>query len=178
MKMSWNRTSRDVPRRLGLGAILVALAGGGLPGCTREFYREWANQDVSEAVFEKSRDPRWRLDLFPLNSRCCRGTPTRTTRISRRHPPMTRPPRPSRRCRNGRTTGCSCRLREPATRTCSNTGRRDAAAKAAAAGRPSPDRRARVLGTGGQRPPPGDRPAPAGHARPAARIAGWPGRAT
>ena len=24
----------------------------------REFYREWANQDVSEAVFEKSRDPR------------------------------------------------------------------------------------------------------------------------
>ena len=35
-------------------------------GCGREFYREWANQDVSEAVFEKSRDPRWRLDLFSI----------------------------------------------------------------------------------------------------------------
>ncbi|WP_148592789.1 TolC family protein [Aquisphaera giovannonii] len=35
-------------------------------GCTREFYREWANQDVSEAVFEKSRDPRWRLDVFSV----------------------------------------------------------------------------------------------------------------
>ena len=35
-------------------------------GCGREFYREWANQDVSEAIFEKSRDPRWRLDLFTI----------------------------------------------------------------------------------------------------------------
>ena len=33
-------------------------------GCGREFYREWANQDVSEAVYEKSRDPRYRIDLF------------------------------------------------------------------------------------------------------------------
>jgi len=35
-------------------------------GCTREFYREWANMDVSETIFEKSRDPRWRLDLFSI----------------------------------------------------------------------------------------------------------------
>ena len=50
--------------RLGGGAILAALAVGSQGGCTREFYREWANQDVSEAVFEKSRDPRWRLDTL------------------------------------------------------------------------------------------------------------------
>jgi hypothetical protein len=42
------------------------LAIGGQVGCTREFYREWANQDVTEVVFEKSRDPRWRLDLFSV----------------------------------------------------------------------------------------------------------------
>ena len=55
-----------MPRRFGLGAILIALAAGAPLGCTREFYREWANQDVSEAVFEKSRDPRWRIDLFTV----------------------------------------------------------------------------------------------------------------
>jgi hypothetical protein len=47
-------------------ALLAALAVGSQGGCTREFYREWANQDVSEAVFEKSRDPRWRLDTFSI----------------------------------------------------------------------------------------------------------------
>ena len=66
MKMSWNRRSRTSARRLGLGAILVALSTGAPLGCTREFYREWANQDVSEAVFEKSRDPRWRMDVFSV----------------------------------------------------------------------------------------------------------------
>jgi hypothetical protein len=35
-------------------------------GCGREFFREWADQDVSEAVFEKSRDPRFRLDFFSV----------------------------------------------------------------------------------------------------------------
>src|SRR5262245_15169943 len=49
---------------LGRWAILAILAGGPSLGCSREFYREWANQDVSEAIFEKSRDPRWRLDMF------------------------------------------------------------------------------------------------------------------
>src|SRR5260370_31587712 len=52
--------------RLGYGAILVALATAAQLGCTREFYREWANQDVSEAVFEKTRDPRWRMDIFSV----------------------------------------------------------------------------------------------------------------
>ena len=48
------------------GVLLAALTVGGLSGCTREFFREWANQDVSEALFEKSRDPRWRLDMFSV----------------------------------------------------------------------------------------------------------------
>ena len=47
--------------------LAVALLGvGATGGCSREFYRQWANQDASEAVFEKSRDPRWRLDLFSI----------------------------------------------------------------------------------------------------------------
>lgn len=45
---------------------VLATAIGVQSGCTREFFREWANQDVSEAVFEKSRDPRWRLDTFSI----------------------------------------------------------------------------------------------------------------
>ncbi len=51
--------------RLTLTALLASLLGAQV-GCTREFFREWANQDVSEAVFEKSRDPRWRLDVFSI----------------------------------------------------------------------------------------------------------------
>src|SRR5262245_43160935 len=35
-------------------------------GCGREFFRQWADQDVSEAVFEKSRDPHFRLDGFSI----------------------------------------------------------------------------------------------------------------
>ncbi len=66
MRDSRNRRSRDAARQLGLAAILASLAVGAPFGCTREFYREWANQDVSEAVFEKSRDPRWRIDLFSV----------------------------------------------------------------------------------------------------------------
>src|SRR5215468_6153038 len=61
-------TAPTIPRRrprLRTG-LLVALALGGQCGCTREFYREWANQDVSEAIFEKSRDPRWRLETFSI----------------------------------------------------------------------------------------------------------------
>ncbi|AGA28964.1 TolC family protein [Singulisphaera acidiphila] len=46
--------------------LLVVLALGTQSGCTREFFREWANQDVTEAIFEKSRDPRWRIDLFSV----------------------------------------------------------------------------------------------------------------
>jgi hypothetical protein len=46
--------------------MLAGLALGAQLGCTREFFREWANQDVSEAVFEKTRDPRWRMDIFSV----------------------------------------------------------------------------------------------------------------
>ncbi len=51
------------------GRILIAglLAITGEAGCGREFFREWANQDSSEAIFEKSRDPRWRFDVFSID---------------------------------------------------------------------------------------------------------------
>ena len=58
--------SEALNRRLRRGAMLVLLAVGLQSGCTREFYRDWANQDASEAVFEKSRDPRWRIDAFSI----------------------------------------------------------------------------------------------------------------
>jgi hypothetical protein len=44
--------------------LAVLLALGSNLGCGREFFRQWADQDVTEVIFEKSRDPRWRLDLF------------------------------------------------------------------------------------------------------------------
>jgi hypothetical protein len=37
-----------------------------MPGCGREFFRNWADQDVSEAVFEKTRDPRWTIEKFTI----------------------------------------------------------------------------------------------------------------
>lgn len=52
--------------RFGAAPTLLALLLGTQPGCSREFFREWANQDVSEAIFEKSRDPRWRLDTYSI----------------------------------------------------------------------------------------------------------------
>jgi hypothetical protein len=51
-------------RRPGRVVAIALLALGLHTGCGREFFREWANQDASEAVYEKSRDPRYRLDLF------------------------------------------------------------------------------------------------------------------
>src|SRR5208337_452904 len=56
------KRSDALNRRLWRGALLTFLAVGSQSGCTREFFRDWANQDAAEAVFEKSRDPRWRLD--------------------------------------------------------------------------------------------------------------------
>ena len=60
------RRPRNPRNRSLAAAAILALSGGLQTGCGREFFREWANQDVSEAVFEKSRDPRWRLDLFSV----------------------------------------------------------------------------------------------------------------
>jgi len=54
-------------RRRGRSVALTLIGLAAQAGCGREFYREWANQDVSEAVFEKSRDPRFRLDLFSID---------------------------------------------------------------------------------------------------------------
>ena len=55
-------------RRRNQRALAIALlAVGAQAGCGREFYREWANSDVTEAIFEKSRDPRWRLDQFSID---------------------------------------------------------------------------------------------------------------
>src|SRR3954451_23376200 len=58
-------TKRPLSRRPG-PIVLLALALGAQLGCGREFFRQWANQDVSEAIFEKSRDPRFRLDMFSI----------------------------------------------------------------------------------------------------------------
>ena len=54
-------------RRPGRIVAIALLALGSQSGCSREFFREWANQDVSEAIYEKSRDPRYRLDVFSVD---------------------------------------------------------------------------------------------------------------
>lgn len=58
------RTRRFRPARPALALALASFAG--LTGCGREFFRNWADQDVTEAVFEKSRDPRWTIPLFSI----------------------------------------------------------------------------------------------------------------
>ncbi|MFM7127954.1 MAG: hypothetical protein ACKO0V_01190, partial [bacterium] len=59
---------RSLKRRLAKAIPLAAfsVASISMSGCTREFFRQWANQDTTEAVFEKSRDPRFRLDMFSI----------------------------------------------------------------------------------------------------------------
>src|SRR5579871_5105468 len=57
--------NRPLTQRL-VPIALAALTLGVHPGCCRVFLRYWSNQDVSEAVFEKSRDPRFRLDMFSI----------------------------------------------------------------------------------------------------------------
>jgi Outer membrane efflux protein len=52
--------------RFGRLVVISLLLIGSQSGCGREFYREWANQDVTEAIYEKSRDPRYRLEVFSI----------------------------------------------------------------------------------------------------------------
>src|SRR5262249_6207847 len=56
----------DARKALRIGAW-VFLAVCPVFGCGREFFREWADQDVTEAVFEKTRDPRWNMPLFTID---------------------------------------------------------------------------------------------------------------
>ncbi|WP_169979709.1 TolC family protein [Tautonia rosea] len=67
-----------------LAMVIAALAAS--TGCTREFFRNWADQDVTEAIFEKSRDPRFRVDLFTI-------TPPAMSRFADPYDPD-RPPAP------------------------------------------------------------------------------------
>ena len=65
MKSHVASTTRSSYRRRPGRVVAIVLMGlAAQAGCGREFYREWANQDASEAVYEKSRDPRYRLDIF------------------------------------------------------------------------------------------------------------------
>jgi hypothetical protein len=73
-----------------LATLLIFLAAATQFGCGREFFREWANQDVSEVIFEKSRDPRFRIDMFSIDP-----PPLRLTTSS---------PSPCRPSRSGLTT--------------------------------------------------------------------------
>ena len=62
-----DRPLRPTLRRSARGPLAALAIGLSLApgfGCGREYFRHWADQDVAEAVFEKSRDPRWALDAF------------------------------------------------------------------------------------------------------------------
>jgi len=71
-------------RARAVGLVLLSL--GAQAGCGREFFRQWADQDATEAIFEKSRDPRWRLDAFSIE-------PPSTSRFANPYDPD-RPPEP------------------------------------------------------------------------------------
>ena len=62
---SLQRPAKNMRRPLAV--LCLVMAALGQAGCGREFFREWANQDVSEVIFEKSRDPRFRIDLFSID---------------------------------------------------------------------------------------------------------------
>jgi hypothetical protein len=57
---------KSATRRRRWLAAALALTMVPHAGCAREFFRNWANQDATEAIFEKSRDPRFRLELFSV----------------------------------------------------------------------------------------------------------------
>src|SRR3954447_26075590 len=54
------------PGRARIAVVALALVAPACTGCGREYFRQWADQDVSEAVFEKTRDPRWSMNLFSI----------------------------------------------------------------------------------------------------------------
>lgn len=83
--MSTSKTRRATGSRTARLALAIAALAAS-PGCTREFFRNWADQDVTEAIFEKSRDPRHRIDLFTI-------TPPPTSRYADPYDPD-RPPAP------------------------------------------------------------------------------------
>lgn len=62
--MSKRSLRRRIARAVPLAAFSITAVTSS--GCTREFFRQWANQDATEAVFEKSRDPRFRIDMFSI----------------------------------------------------------------------------------------------------------------
>ena len=59
----WRSPHSRAVRRTWAASALMLLAS---TGCTREFFRNWADQDVTEAIFEKSRDPHFRIDMFTI----------------------------------------------------------------------------------------------------------------
>ena len=64
------RSPKNFRRRLARAAMAGMALGASLApqlGCGRTFFRHWADQDVSEAVFEKTRDPRWRMDRLTID---------------------------------------------------------------------------------------------------------------
>ncbi|RUL82522.1 TolC family protein [Tautonia sociabilis] len=79
-------TTRRTPGGRAARLAMAAAALVASPGCTREFFRNWADQDVTEAIFEKSRDPRFRIDLFTV-------TPPALSRFADPYDPD-RPPAP------------------------------------------------------------------------------------
>lgn len=63
------RARQTIRRKIGRSALAGLAVGLGLTsqvGCGREFFRHWADQDVSEAIFEKSRDPHWRMEKYTM----------------------------------------------------------------------------------------------------------------
>lgn len=60
------RQHRNQARKLASLGAWAAMALSAT-GCGREFFREWADMDVTEAVFEKTRDPRWKMPLFTID---------------------------------------------------------------------------------------------------------------
>ena len=87
------RPRRALPGRFANSALAGLAIGFSLVpnfGCGREFFRHWADQDATEAIFEKSRDPRWRLERLTLEPPRSRASPIPITPTASPRPPTTR----------------------------------------------------------------------------------------